>query len=144
MSCYDIDQDVPMTDELNDADYRALAGFRFELRRFLGFSEQAATAAGLTPQQHQALLAIRAAEHSRLLVGELAECLLLKPHSTSELVRRLESQGMVARRPDERDRRRVHIVLTPRAHEILNSLSLSHRAELRRLGPLLRQLLEAF
>jgi len=133
-----------MTDELDDADYRALAGLRFELRRFLGFSEQAAMAAGLTPQQHQALLAIRAAEHSRLLVGELAERLLLKPHSTSELVRRLENQGMVARRPGERDRRRVHIVLTPRAHEILSSLSLSHRAELRRLGPLLRQLLEAF
>lgn len=132
-----------MTEPLNDEDYAALAGFRFELRRFASFSEKAAVDAGLTAQQHQAMLTIRGAEHSRMLVGDLAEQLMLKPHSTSELVRRLEEHGLILRRSGSIDRREVHIELTPRARELLASLSVSHRAELRRLRPLLQRLLEA-
>ena len=132
-----------MRDELDEEDYAALAGFRFELRRFLHFSEMAAMDAGITPQQHQALLAIRSAEKSGMLVGDLAEQLLLKPHSTSELVRRLEEHGLIVRRAGSTDRREVHVELTSHARDILASLSASHRAELRRLRPLLQRLLEA-
>lgn len=131
-----------MAGELDDESYRALADFRHELRRFLRFSENAARDAGLTPQQHQALLAIRAAPDGRMLVGELAERLLLRPHSASELVARLESQGLAVRAPDAADRRHVHIRLTERAATILASLSAAHRAELQRSGPMLHRLLE--
>ncbi len=132
-----------MDDELDEEDYAALAGFRFELRRFLQFSEQAARSAGLTPQQHQALLAIRAAGNAELLVGALAERLLLRPHSTSEMVQRLVDQGLVSRHQTEGDGRQVRIELTGRARGILASLSIAHRTELRRLRPLLQRLLEA-
>lgn len=131
-----------MADELDDESYRALADFRYELRQFLRFSEKAARDAGLTPQQHQALLAIRAAPGGEMLVGELAERLLLRPHSASELAARLESQGLAARTNDAADRRLVHLRLTERAAKILTSLTVAHRAELRRSGPLLHRLLE--
>lgn len=132
-----------MPHEIDEEDYSALAGFRFELRRFLRFSEQAARSAGLTPQQHQALLAVRAAGDTGMLVGDLAEQLLLKPHSTSELVQRLVDHNLAAREQAEDDRRQVRIVLTDCARDILAGLSTSHRAELRRLRPLLQRLLSA-
>lgn len=131
-----------MVDELDDESYRALADFRYELRRFLRFSENAARDAGLTPQQHQALLAIRAAPGGEMLVGELAERLLLRPHSASELAARLENQGLATREHGAGDRRQVHLRLTGRAGRILTSLTVAHRAELRRSGPLLHRLLE--
>lgn len=132
-----------MDSEIGDGDYRTLAQFRRELRRFLHFSAEAAKTAGLTPQQHQALLAIRAGSPDGLLVGELADNLLLKPHSTSELVDRLAAHGWVVRTDDGADRRQVYIRLTDRARALLASLSNDHRAELRRLRPLLRTLLDA-
>lgn len=132
-----------MAGELNLQDYRSLADFRFELRRFLHFSEGAAKAAGLSPQQHQALLAIRAGAPEGMLVGELAERLMLRPHSMSELVDRLEARGLVHRRHEDGDKRRVHIVPTDHARDILAALSADHRAELRRLKPLLQRLLDA-
>jgi len=131
-----------MADELDEESYRALAGFRYELRRFLHFSENVARDAGLTPQQHQALLAIRAAGGEGMLVGELAERLLLRPHSASELAARLEGQDLAIRTHAATDRRQVCIRLTARATEILASLSVAHRAELQRSGPMLRGLLE--
>ncbi|MGN6376193.1 MAG: MarR family winged helix-turn-helix transcriptional regulator [Sphingomonas sp.] len=132
-----------MTDEIGDQDYAALAAFRFELRRFLRFSETAARKAGLTPQQHQALLAIRAAGEGGMLIGDLAEQLLLKPHSTSELVNRLADHNLVTRHATADDRRQVRIMPSGHAHQVLASLADSHRAELRRLRPLLLRLLEA-
>lgn len=131
-----------MTGELDEESYRALAGFRYELRRFLHFSENAARGAGLTPQQHQALLAIRAAGEGGMLVGELAERLLLRPHSASELAARLERQDLAIRAHDAADRRQVRLRLTAHAAEILTSLSVAHRAELQRSGPMLQGLLE--
>jgi len=131
-----------MAGELDEESYRALAGFRYELRRFLRFSEQAAHEAGLTSQQHQALLAVRAAGEGGMLVGELAERLLLRPHSASELAARLARQGLATRTPDPADRRQVRLRLTERAAEILASLSAAHRAELKHSGPLLHRLLE--
>lgn len=128
-------------DDLSDEHYQALASIRHELRHFLHFSEQAASAAGVTAQQHQALLAIRAAG-GEMLVGALAEQLLLRPHSASEHVDRLAKLGLVQRKAGREDRRQVPIALTEKGGTLLSSLSRAHRDELRRIRPLLRQLIE--
>lgn len=128
-------------DELSDEHYEVLASFRYQLRRFLHFSEQAASASGITPQQHQALLAIRAAG-GEMLVGALAEHLLLKPHSVSEHVDRLAKLGLVRRGEGREDRRQVPVELTSEGKALLASLSRAHREELRRIRPLLTQLIE--
>jgi DNA-binding MarR family transcriptional regulator len=129
-----------MNEDLNDEHYAALASIRHELRRFLHFSEQAAATSGVTPQQHQALLAIRAAGGS-MLVGALAEHLLLKPHSASEHVDRLVKLGLVRRGAGTTDKRQVPIELTSEGKALLTSLSRAHRDELRRIRPLLTQLI---
>ncbi|WP_019833616.1 MarR family winged helix-turn-helix transcriptional regulator [Sphingomonas sp. PR090111-T3T-6A] len=127
--------------DLSDEHYEALASIRHQLRRFLHFSEQAAAGSGITPQQHQALLAIRASGGA-MLVGQLADHLLLKPNSTSEHVDRLVRLGLVRRRDGIEDRRRVSIELTPEGKALLASLSRVHWEELRRIRPLLTQLIE--
>ncbi|MGQ2929250.1 MAG: MarR family winged helix-turn-helix transcriptional regulator [Sphingopyxis sp.] len=126
-----------MTAELTDNDYAALAAFRFALRQFQMFSEVKATEAGLKPQQHQALLAIRAADPRDATVGYVAQRLILKPHTASELIDRLEGLGLVRREPAPSDRRRALLRLTPQANDILSDLSSVHREEIRRLQPLL-------
>jgi DNA-binding MarR family transcriptional regulator len=126
---------------LTDDDYRTLAAIRVALRRFAHFSESAAKTAGLKPQQHQALLAIRASPNGALSIGELAEFLLIQPHSASELADRLRSSGLAERKPDDKDRRMAKLHLTPAAEETLLSLSVAHRYELLRLRPLLTDLL---
>lgn len=128
-------------DDLSDEHYEALAGIRYELRRFFHFSEQAASTSGITPQQHQVLLAIRASG-GEMLVGALAEYLLLKPHSASEHVDRLVKLGLVQRAGGLSDRRQVAVALTAEGRAILASLSVSHRDELRRIRPLLTRLIE--
>ena len=127
--------------KLTDADYEALAEFRFSLRQFLAFSEAEAAASGLTPQQHQALLVLRAARQGRGTVGHLAERLILKPHSASGLVDRLVTLGLVERRSSERDKRQALLALTDRGQQVLETLSDIHRQEIRRLRPLLMSLL---
>ena len=113
-------------------DYQALAEFRFEIRRFLNFSEQIARAAGLEPQQHQALLAIKGLpEHRTATVGVLAERLLIQHHSAVELVNRLETKGLTKRARGDADRRSVLLTLTRRGQRLLRQLALSHRAELK-------------
>jgi len=131
--------DVP-EEPLTDYEFEALADFRFEIRRFLAFSETNARAAGLTVQQHQALLAIRG-ELGTPSIGTVAERLLIEHHSASELVKRLEGRGLVSRERDPHDRRRVTLQLTDEAQEILSRLSAIHRAEIRRLQPTLSRLL---
>lgn len=131
-----------MADELTDNDYAALADFRFSLRQFQAFSEREAAQCGLTPQQHQALLAIRAAPRGRATVGHVAERLILKPHSATGLIDRLEALGLVRRRLSEQDRRQALLELTEQAHGILTTLSAAHRQEIGRLRPLLMELLE--
>lgn len=133
-------QHAPMADPLTDRDFAALASFRHALRRFLQFSADAAAGAGLTPQQHQALLAIRGGEERELLVGALAERLMLRPHSATELINRMEKLDLVRRATGETDRRQVVVRLTPKGEQLLNGLTEAHRAELRRLGPLLGEL----
>jgi len=126
---------------MTEDDYRALAGFRYALREFVRYSESAAEAAGVTPRQHQALLAIRAGPGGTLHVGELAGRLFLRPHSASELVQRMVEQGLVRRETGESDKRQVILRLSQRGETVLAHLSQSHRAELRRLRPLLQELL---
>lgn len=126
---------------LTDSDYAVLADFRYRLRQFLAFSESKAVECGLTPQQHQALLAIRAAEPGKATIGYVAERLLLKPHSASGLVDRLEVVGMITRQVSPEDRRQALLDLTDAARTILARLSLTHREEIRRLRPMLTELL---
>ena len=125
------------------AEYQALAAFRYALRQFLRFSEEAAVAAGITPQQHQALLAIKGFPgRDRITIGELAERLQLRHHSAVGLTDRLVAEKLTARRRDSADRREVHLVLTARGESVLEKLSAAHKEQLRRVGPQIRLLLE--
>ena len=126
-----------MASDLTDIEYAALAEFRFALRRFQMFSETKAGEAGLTPQQHQVLLAIRAAAADEATVGYVAQRLIVKPHTASELIDRLEAIDLVRREPAPSDRRRALLRLTPQSTGILSDLSSAHREEIRRLQPLL-------
>lgn len=127
--------------KLTDADYAALADFRHSLRQFLAFSEGKAAEVGLKPQQHQALLAIRGAPPGTATIGYVADRLILRPHSMSGLVDRLESLGLVSRRPSSQDRRQALLLLTDKAHNLLDALSITHREEIQRLRPMLSDLL---
>jgi DNA-binding MarR family transcriptional regulator len=129
---------------LAEEDYRALADFRHEIRRFQAFSEAHASKVGLTPQQHQALLAIRAADADQATVGYIAERLILKAHSARGLVDRLDALDLIIREVALDDRRRTLLRLTPKAYDILASLSAVHREEIRRLRPLLLEIFDKF
>jgi DNA-binding MarR family transcriptional regulator len=127
--------------ELEHGDYARLLGFRTGLRRFLHWSEQQAVAAGLTPAQHQLLLAIRG--HDDPLgptVGDAAGYLLLRHHSAVELIDRAVAAGLVRRRSDPADQRQVRLELTAKGAERLAHLSALHLEELERLGAALRPL----
>lgn len=131
-------------DKLTRAHYQSLAEFRYALRKFLRFSEDAAHAAGLTPQQHQALLAIKGfpgREH--ITIGELAERLQIKHHSAVGLADRLTREKYVRRDTDPRDHRQVRLTLTARGEDKLAALSTSHREQLQRIAPQLDNLLQA-
>jgi DNA-binding MarR family transcriptional regulator len=126
-----------------DADYRRLAAFRHALRRFLAFSEAAARSAGITPQQHQALLAIKGApDPAAVTVGDLANLLLLQPHSAAELVDRMVKSRLLVKAEGGSDRRRVVLSLTPSAEKTLRALSAAHIRELRQSAPVLDGLSE--
>jgi DNA-binding MarR family transcriptional regulator len=128
---------------LRKAQYETLAAFRYALRRFIHFSETAASAAGITPQHHQALLAIKGFPgRDCVTVGELAERLQLRHHSVVGLVDRLVVEKFVVRSPSAEDRRRVLIRLTPRGEKTLEKVSAMHREQLKRIGPELSLLLE--
>lgn len=129
---------------LSDKDYAALADFRYAIRRFMAFSEARAGEVGLTPQQHQALLAIRAAPAGMATIGYVAERLVLKPHSATGLVDRLEALDLVTRSTSAEDRRRALLTLTAKAETVLSRLTVAHRDEIKRLGPVLRQVLDRF
>jgi len=127
---------------LDQSEYETLAAFRHALRQFLHFSEQAAEAVGLTPQQHQALLAVQGFPGGQgPSVGQLAERLQIRPHSAVGLVDRLIVRRLLRRQPSLEDRRQVRLALTPAGLALLEKLSLTHREELRRIGPHLDQLL---
>jgi DNA-binding MarR family transcriptional regulator len=121
---------------LDDQQYHDLLRFRTALRRFLHWSDQQASAAGLTAQQHQLLLAIRGHDGTaRPTMGEVADYLLLKHHSLVELVDRAEHAGFVQRSVDAGDRRVVRLSLTAAGRRVLERLSAAHLQELARLAP---------
>jgi DNA-binding MarR family transcriptional regulator len=131
-------------EDLSLEDYRSLGEFRYRIRRFLHFSEAAAREEELEPQQHQILLAIRAAaEPDGPTIGVLAEHLLIRHHSAVGLIDRLEEHGLVARVRGAADRRQVRVHLTPAGEAKLSRLAAAHRAELASTGPLLVEALRA-
>ncbi|MBN9242733.1 MAG: winged helix-turn-helix transcriptional regulator [Mesorhizobium sp.] len=128
--------------EITQADYRALSQFRYLIRRFLEFSQNAAKAVGLQPRQHQALLAIKGFPDGGLVtVGDLAERLRIRHHSAVELVDRLGEAGLVERRHSADDQRKVILILTQRAEALLAELSAVHLDELSRFEPMLTRVL---
>jgi len=124
------------TKQPSKSQYELLAAFRYALRQFHHFSEEAAHAAGITPQQHQALLAIKGFPgRDCVTVGELAERLQLRHHSAVGLIDRLVAERLVARAPSAQDRRQVFVGLTRRGEEVLERLSSAHTEQLKRMGP---------
>ena len=123
-------------------DYTRLAEFRASLRRFLRRSEEIAEGLGLTPQQHQALLAIKGFPGGdRPTVGALARRMQMRHNSAVGLMNRLGEHGYVERVRSQDDRRKVHLELTAKGEALLAKLTAAHRVELRSLGPKLTQLL---
>jgi DNA-binding MarR family transcriptional regulator len=128
------------TGEISEHDYRALAEFRYQLRHLLRRGEKAAREAGIEPQQHQLLLAVRGMpDGAPCSIGALAERLQVQHHSTVELVDRLVRSGYV-RRHRGQDRRQVLIHLTAKGEKILRRLAACHRHELHTALP---ELIEA-
>jgi DNA-binding MarR family transcriptional regulator len=126
-------------------DYETLAQFRYQLRKFLSFSEAAAQKAGLTPQQHQALLAIKGFSGSEpVSVGDLAQYLLVRHHTAVELVDRMTKLGLLSRMADDDDSRRVLVNLTRKGEQRLRTLSKIHFEELGSAGPALARILQSF
>jgi DNA-binding MarR family transcriptional regulator len=127
--------------ELTREDYENLLAFRTSLRRFLHWSQAQARGVGLTPAQHQLLLAVKG--HPGGLgptVGDLAGYLLLRPHSTVELIDRAEAAGLVERWGDDGDGRITRVRLTPDGEQRLAQLAAAHLDELQRLAPILEHL----
>lgn len=133
----------PKKNSFSKAEYERLSAFRYALREFLKFSEEAARAAGLTVQQHQALLTVKGFPgRDHITNGELAEWLQIKHHSAVGLVNRLEAQNLIFRERSETDKRTVYIALTPQGLELLEQLTAAHQEELQSIAPQLRLLLE--
>jgi DNA-binding MarR family transcriptional regulator len=126
------------TDGLKATDYQTLAEFRYQIRRFLRFSEDAARQAGLEPQHHQLMLAVKGAgDDAAPRIAYLAERLQLQHHSTVELVDRLAQRGLIDKTRGADDQREVHVRLTPQGERILKHLTLHHHEELRMAAPVL-------
>ena len=127
---------------LKKSHYELLASWRYSLRAFQRFSQVEAQAAGLTPQQHQALLAIMGLPgRDYASVGEIAERLHLRHHSAVGLVDRLAKRQLVQRQASKSDRRRMEVRVTAKGEKLLGKLSAAHLEELRQLSPKLKRLL---
>lgn len=117
-------------------DYERLASFRYSLRKFLGFSEKAASQHGVSAQQYQVLLAIEGFPgRNRLTIGELAEQMQVAHHSVGGMVNRMEALDLLKRVRGEQDRRQVWVLLTDKGRQILEKLYRVHCEELRLVGP---------
>ena len=133
-----------VTEDISLAGYRQLAEFRYRIRQFLHFSEEAARAAGIEPQQHQLMLAIKGLPDGvRPTVTALSERLCLRHHSTVELINRLVERGAAVRRHALEDRREVLDELTPYGEQLLRKLSVAHWQELQNFAPALSAALQA-
>jgi DNA-binding MarR family transcriptional regulator len=132
-------QNLPLEDRLR---LQNLAEFRYELRRFLQFSESCSAEAGLHPQQHQLLLQLAGApDDMETTVSYVAERLGLRHHTVVELSKRCEEAGLIHRNQDLNDRRRIQLQVTAKGHRVLRVLSEDHERELYELGPRLIQAL---
>ena len=126
-----------------EPDFAALLSFRTALRRFNRWSEGQAQAVGLTHAQHQLLLAVKGHPDERgPTIGDAAEYLLLRHHSTVELVNRAQAGGFIERVKDSTDARVVRLKLTPHGEQCIEKLTQLHIAELRQLAPLLQHLVD--
>jgi DNA-binding MarR family transcriptional regulator len=115
-----------------------LAEFRYELRRFLHFSEAAAREAGLEPQQHQLLLQLAGTSaKTASTIAYAAERLGLKHNSAVELVDRCEREGLLNRTVDAADKRRAILCITRKGYRVLADLTREHARELNERAPLL-------
>jgi DNA-binding MarR family transcriptional regulator len=124
--------------------FQAMAELRYQIRRFLRFSETAAREAGIEPQQYQLLLAVRGLpDNLKPTVGVLAERMQLQHHSTVELIDRLVDRGFLCRLRATDDRRRVLVKLTQAGEEFLKKLSLHHWQEWQSVGPKFLHILQA-
>src|ERR1051325_3677417 len=133
---------MPRPGRITKSHYETLAALRHALRRFLSFSQNAAREAGLTPQQHQALLAIKGfPARDYTSIRELAERLQLKHHSTVGLTDRLVRRGLLGRNRSREDRRRVELRLTAKGEALIEQLSAVHLAELKQRGRELHRLI---
>jgi DNA-binding MarR family transcriptional regulator len=120
------------------ADYRALAEFRYQIHRYLGLSDEAARSAGLLPGQYRLLLIAKGLpEGIEPTIGNLAERLGLRHHSTVELVDRLEQRGLIYRERSEHHRSFVFVRITPKGERLLHKLVISRKKELQKAGPIL-------
>jgi DNA-binding MarR family transcriptional regulator len=119
-----------------------LAGFRYALRRFLAASETISRQAGVTPQQYQALLAVKVWSGDAMAIKELAEQLLLTHQAAVQLVDRLARAGLAEREPSREDRRSVLIRLTPKGEATLDELAARHLEEMLGQEPLLTESLK--
>jgi DNA-binding MarR family transcriptional regulator len=136
---------APPRGAMRESDYAALAQFRYQLRTFLAFSEAAAQRADLTPQQHQALLAIKGfGGGAAVSIGDVARFLLIRHHTAVELMDRMAKLKLIAREADPQDARRVLVKLTARGEQKLRSLSQIHLDELRAATPALSRVLRSF
>ena len=121
---------------VSQPDYQAMAEFRYQIRRFLRFSEEAARRGGLEPQQYLTMLALKGLPDGvRGRIGVIAERLQIQHHSTVELVDRLEKRGMIRRHRSDTDRREVILELTPKGEKVLRDLALHLREEVRGAAP---------
>jgi DNA-binding MarR family transcriptional regulator len=120
---------------MNDQQYEQLLAFRVRLRRFLHWSQEQAAAAGLTPAQHQLLLAVRGRPDPRgPTIGEVAADLLIRHHSAVQLADRVETLGLIRRRRGDGDRRVVRLQLTPAGERRVAVLSAAHLEQIQRLA----------
>ncbi|HEY3821127.1 MAG TPA: MarR family transcriptional regulator [Polyangiaceae bacterium] len=135
---------MPKARDIRPGQYRALAELRYQIRRFLTFSEEAARAAGVEPQQHQLLLVLKALRTpEKPTVGLAAERLQIRHNSAVDLVKRSVERGLIERRTSPVDRREASLRITAAGERVLRSLSLAHRSELRSAAPTLLRSFEA-
>ena len=133
-----------MSTTATQPDFKAMAELRYQIRRFLRFSENAARQAGIEPQQHQLLLAVRGLpDVLKPTIGVLAERMQLQHHSTVELIDRLVERGFLLRLRSTDDKRQVLVKLTHNGEEFLKRLSLHHLQELQSAGPTFVKVLQS-
>jgi len=135
---------MPRHRDLGARQYRALAELRYQIRRFLTFSEAAARDAGVEPQQHQLLLVLKALRpDGKPTIRTIADRLQIQHNSAVELVKRSVERGLVERRTSREDRREASLHLSRAGERLLRRLSIAHRSELRSAAPLLLHALDA-